>query len=246
MYKNILLTGCTQGLGKFLCEEFYNSGYKIIGIDIKSEKDIDNDFFNMLEGYFQIDLREIYKINETINNILKVYHIDILINNAGIKSFKIFSEFSNKEIDDIFFVNTIAPIKIIHAILPYFIKNKHGKIINISSNAAFQGYKTGSIYGSSKLALLNFTESIGKELYGSGVTINTICPSTIITKEFLIKYPNERTNRNLILPKSVFKKIVKIISSNQNGKIIPIIPFKTKIKYLFVNVFKNLKYIINE
>ena len=105
-------------------------------------------------------------------------------------------------------------------------KNGFGRIINISSISAYKVYDTGSLYCSSKRALIAFTEALGKELepLNGSVTVNAICPDSFsrIDGTGLKNYD--------LITGSVLADIERIIKSRSNGTTISVFTFKHKIR----------------
>lgn len=239
MKKNILITGCSRGLGKYLVNCFPTDKFNIIGIGLKNESKIEPEIINKLTNYYCFNLRDIDKIPILVQKIINGNnHIDILINNAGLKYFKIFKDINVEDFEKVFKVNFFAPIVLIKELLPEMIKRKSGKIINISSNAAIRGYSKGTLYCSSKSALLKFSQALSEEIEGTGVSILTICPSTLSTDEYLDKYPNVKKNK-LVSPKRIYKIIKNEINTSRNKSLLIITP-KMKLKYIVKNITRSI------
>ena len=230
----ILITGIKQGLGRYLALEFKKQNYanSIIGVDKISKKELKREISDIIDQYYEVDLSDIDSSLNTFNNIIKKNkNIDVVINNAGIKLFDNFKKLNQYDIINAFRVNTVLPVLINQLFLNEL---EYIRIINISSNAGFQGYPTGSVYCSSKAALIKFTEAISKET-GSNQYVYTLCPSTIATKEYLKQFP-EKNNSKLIAPEKVFSKIIKLIDGNAKSRVVPMISHKDKIKYILYDL----------
>jgi short-subunit dehydrogenase len=241
----VLITGIAQGLGKYLAIELSKRNHIVIGVDIFEKEILDSQIFKVLNYYYKTDLSEFGDIKKLVEIIIsECGRIDILINNAGIKSFKLISDYKIDEIDYVFKVNTIAPIILIQQVLNHMEKNGFGRIINISSNASFHGYKTGSIYCSSKASLNLFTQAIKSEITGNNITINSICPATIATEEYISTHKNIRLSK-FVRPVDVLSTVERIIHSDLNGCLIPLISFKEKLKYFYMDVVKHFNWFMN-
>jgi NAD(P)-dependent dehydrogenase (short-subunit alcohol dehydrogenase family) len=239
----VLLTGVSQGLGLYLCKELIKHNFKIIGIDLPDKNKLSPDLLKILTNYYSFDLSNTIAISKLINEIISENgNIHILINNAGIKSFKQLTAYSDEEYCKVVNVNFLAPVMLAKQLLPSMDKQEYGRIINIASNAGFEGYRTGSAYCSTKGALHLFTQAVAQEL-SKGITINTISPSTIATAEHIKSHPGINPG-NLISPQKIASIIMKIIDGDLNGRVIPVIDFKTKIKYLLGNIRQNLYWLI--
>jgi short-subunit dehydrogenase len=102
--------------------------------------------------------------------------VDILVNNAG---FGLYGEFTKTDLEretDMIRVNIIALTKLCKLYLPKMIKKRSGKILNLSSTAAFQPGPLMAVYYATKAYVLHFSEGISEELIGSGVSVTALCP----------------------------------------------------------------------
>lgn len=232
----ILITGVNQGLGKFLVHGIKSTIAEtmIIGIDILENDKLNPQVKESLHSYYQADLSAIEPTLSILEEIINDHpNIDVVINNAGHKVFKNFNDFSARLILDTYNINTLVPILINH----YFLSEQTKiKLINISSNAGFKGYKGGSIYCSTKGSLIQFTEAVIAEL-NSVQHVYTLCPSTIITEEFLNEHKNIN-KKKYIKPQQILDIILKIITHEVKSGVIPIIFFKQKVKYILSNFLK--------
>jgi len=240
--KMVLLTGVAQGLGLYLCRELKSHGFNITGIDIHDTENLLPELQAILTNYYAYDLSETAGIPGLIRQIISENgNIDILINNAGIKSFRLLTEYSDDEFRKVIDVNFIAPVLLTKQLIPLMMEQQYGRIINIASNAGFEGYKTGSAYCSSKGAMHLFTQAVAAELKNN-ITINTISPSTIATAEYIKSKPGIEPSR-FISPQQVSAMIFKIIYSGVNGKVFPVINFKSRIRYFAADLRKHLYWI---
>jgi len=238
-FNTVLVTGVAHGLGLFMCRELKGHGFNIIGIDICAAENLSPEIHSVLTGYYSFDLSQAAGIPKLISRIVSENGaIHILINNAGLKSFRLLSEYSDDEFRKVIDVNFIAPVILAKQLIPVMYKQKFGRIINIASNAGFEGYKTGSAYCSSKGALHLFTQAVAPEL-SNNVTINAISPSTIAIPEFSILNPGIDPGK-FISPQQIFSLILKLIGSGMNGKVLPVINLKSRLKYFIGDLRKHL------
>lgn len=177
----VLITGGASGLGKDIAE-FLLDQHKVYIFDILPGEAVDKDYLNRLSGYYQVDLSNITSLTEVFNTFLSEVdsQIDILINNACPRKFDYFQKFKVEEIVNMIDAGLSASLLLTNLCLQIMDKKGFGRIINISSASALEGYSKGSIYCSIKMALIVFHESISKELsqLGKNITITTICPDS--------------------------------------------------------------------
>ena len=168
--KKALITGGTRGIGKSIVEELKKK-YTVYYTGKK---------YRNIKNYFQLDLSDTRSVNCFIKDSSKI-NFDILVNNAGINNIKHFDTFSSKEIQEMLNINLINLILITKVLLKNMIKNKWGRIINISSIWGVNPCKKRSIYSITKSALISFSKSLAIEYGRYNINSNSISPGFILT-----------------------------------------------------------------
>ena len=180
MTKTALVTGAASGLGFELALLLAKDGCKLILVDIDSE--------NLakvkaeLERDFKIEVTTLAKdlslpnIAQDIMDDLNNPRIDVLINNAGFGLFGSFADTDWERESAMLHVHIMTATHLTKLVLDGMVKRGSGKILNMSSLAAFQPGPLMSIYYASKGYMLSFSEAISNELKGSGVTVTALCP----------------------------------------------------------------------
>ena len=107
--------------------------------------------------------------------------VDVLVNNAGIAQFKLFSDIKEEEWDKMFDVNVKGMFNCTQAAIPFMIHKKSGKVINISSIWGIAGASCEVHYSASKAAVIGFTKALSKELGPSGICVNCVAPGVVKT-----------------------------------------------------------------
>ena len=180
MTKTALITGAASGLGYELSLLLANDSYNLFLVDIVGDKlqlvkEEINKANNCKVDVLVKDLsmpNVAVEIFEAIKNV----SIDVLVNNAGFGLFGSFNNTAwNRELDMIH-VHVITSTHLTKLLLDGMIKRGSGKILNISSLAAFQPGPLMAIYYASKSYLLSFSEAIANELKETGVTVTVLCP----------------------------------------------------------------------
>lgn len=173
MGKRVLITGGNKGIGLALTDKFVKNGYDVIVLG----RDFQNfELSDVLK--VQFDLNEIERIKEIAEEI---GDIDILINNAGIDRKRPYYDYPKEDVERILNVNLKAPIALINAYLPSFIKRHEGRVVNVASQAAEVGH-TDIWYGITKAGLVNVTKSFASIVGGEGVVINAVAPGPVATE----------------------------------------------------------------
>jgi 2-hydroxycyclohexanecarboxyl-CoA dehydrogenase len=110
--------------------------------------------------------------------------VSILVNNAGFDIFKPFLQTSPAEWERLIAVNLTGALHMHHAVLPGMADRKHGRIINIASDAARVGSTGEAVYAACKAALLGLTKTLAREHARDGITLNVVCPGPTDTNLF--------------------------------------------------------------
>lgn len=239
-YKIILITGGSKGLGFELTKFFAGRGHKIIVLDQNYFTETISEELSKYISFYKIDLSELKELENLIEEIIETFgQIDVLINNAAIKNFKFFDEFTSNEIYKINSVNFLVPVLLSNILINRIKENASFRIINISSASGFWGYRYGTLYCSTKGAIIRFTEALADDIEknNKNITANVICPYSFSTIE-----GKSLPNYDYIV-KNIIKWCVKIISSNVNGKVVYIGKPKNKI-FEFVRSIKRFFQII--
>ena len=130
--------------------------------------------------------------------------VDVLVNNAGTQ---VYGEFADADLDEqlaLIQVNTTALIALTHLLLPGMVRRGRGRILNVGSTGSFAPGPLNAVYCATKAAVLSFSEAIGAELAGTGVTVTALCPGATNTA-FITRHgmQNVRIFRHTMAPKPV-------------------------------------------
>ena len=179
--KTALVTGASRGIGKTIAIMLAKNGVKVIGV-ATSKKSLESIEYieNILP--FCCDISDEKSIEKLYSFAKKNANaIDILVNNAGIHMDNILLRMKTDEWHKVLDVNLNGPFYLTKILLKDMIKNKNGRIINISSISGTDGNKGQSNYSASKGGLLAFTKSLSKEVARRNITVNCIAPGVIET-----------------------------------------------------------------
>ena len=180
-----LITGAGRGIGKTIALKLAVSGADIILADMSPEMD---DVRKEIEGMnrkcltFQVDVTDLEAIYAMVNNIIEeLGEIHILVNNAGITQDNLFMRMKPEQWSKVIDVNLNGVFNVTKAVIRSMVKQRYGKIINISSVVGFSGNPGQVNYSSTKSALVGFTKSLAREVGTRGVTVNAVAPGFIDT-----------------------------------------------------------------
>ena len=176
---NVFISGASRGIGKSIANYFAENDYKVIGTS-RNDFEFDNKSENLIPIKLDITSRD--DVKKCFNDLKsKDLLPDILINNAGITSDQLFLKMKDDDWDNVIATNLTGTYNLTKIFIKNMIKNKNGRIINISSVAGLMGNPGQVNYASSKSALNGFTKSLAKEIGSRNITVNSIAPGFIDT-----------------------------------------------------------------
>jgi len=184
--KVAIITGAGQGIGKEIALTFAKEGAKIVVTDITGkEKEVAKEIKKMGRKAIavKVDVSKMEDAKKMAEETLKAFgRIDILVNNAGIYPFKPFVEMTESDWDKVINVNLKGTFNCTKAVVETMIKQKYGKIINITSIAGtVVGFPQLTHYCASKAGITGFTRALALELAPYGINVNAIAPGPIET-----------------------------------------------------------------
>lgn len=192
MRKVVFITGGASGLGEHLALSFANEGYNLVITYNNSKnnadklKNIINDKYKVDVLILKCDLANEEMICECVDKAIKYFKkIDILVNNAAVEYNLEFSDKTKEMFMHTLEINLVGTFLISRKIAEEMYNNKSGKIINISSNNAFDKFDPTTLeYDASKAALISMTHNFAKQ-YAPYINVNAIAPGWIMTDKIL-------------------------------------------------------------
>lgn len=227
MNKVVLVTGSSRGIGKAIVTDFAEKGYNVV-INYRKEENEANKLKEILESKYNIEAltirADVSNENEVKNMVQQIVDkfgkIDVLVNNAGIAIDK---EFENRTVEDwqiTLNTNLIAPFLVSKYVGNEMLKNKKGKIINISSTNGINAFFPTSIdYDASKAALINLTHNLAIQ-FAPDINVNCVAPGWVNTdmnkklpKELIEEETSKIYKRRFAEPSEI-AKIVTFLASD--------------------------------
>lgn len=188
MSKVAFITGGTRGIGKQIAITLAKDGYDI-AINYRKENDdlenIKNEIEKTNAKFLAVkgDVTDFDSTQQMVNDIIKEYgKIDVLVNNAGITKDTLLVRMKKEEFEDVIDVNLIGTFNITKNVIPYMIKQRKGRIINISSVVGISGNAGQTNYSASKAGIIGFTKSLAKEVGSRNILVNAVAPGFIETQ----------------------------------------------------------------
>lgn len=177
--RTALVTGASRGIGRECAAELSQAGYRVYAVWHKSREAAMELADETGCIPLQCDVRSTPAVTELINSI--VPGVDILVNCAGISEQACLQDITEEMWDNMFDVSVKSVYSTCHAALPYMVRQKWGRIINISSMWGQVGASCEVHYSAAKAAVIGFTKALAKETGLSGITVNCIAPGVIDT-----------------------------------------------------------------
>ena len=217
--RNIFISGASRGIGKSMARHFAKSNFNVVGTSRNNFK-FDDDLENLLP--LKLDVTSRNDVKDCFDELKSKNLLpDILINNAGITADQLFLRMSDDDWDNVINTNLTGTFNLTKIFLKNMIKNKFGRIINISSISGLMGNPGQVNYSSSKAALNGFTKSLAKEVGSRNITVNCVAPGFIDTDMTSYIGDNERNEILKQIPLNKFgspediSKLVMFLMSDE-------------------------------
>jgi len=180
--KKILITGATGGIGNSLVEKFYNLGSSIMATGTNEDKlnNLKKKFSSIQVEKFKLDEHD--KIEKFIENVnSRLDGLDVLVNNAGIALDNLSLRLTEENWKKVLDINLTSSFLMCKCAIKKMLKNKSGKIINITSIVGHTGNLGQSNYAASKAGIVAFSKSLAIEYARKNININCVSPGFIKT-----------------------------------------------------------------
>ncbi len=181
--KKVLVTGSTGGIGQALVKKFVSLNAKVLATGTRNEKLdlLKKEYPNI--NILKFDISDHAKIEEFIENVFsQLSGLDILINNAGINMDNLSLRMKDEEWKKVIDVNLGSTFLLSKAAIKKMLKNKYGRIVNITSIVGHTGNLGQSNYAASKAGIIGMTKSLAIEYAKKNITLNCVSPGFIQTR----------------------------------------------------------------
>ena len=180
--KNILITGASGGIGNELVRKFVSLGGNVLGSGTKTEK------LDLLKKRYpnikvkRFDMAEHQRVEEFIDNVsLELGGLDILINNAGTNMDNLSLRMKDDEWKKVIDINLTSTFLLSKYAIKKMLKNKYGRIVNITSVVGHTGNLGQSNYAASKAGIIGMSKSLAIEYAKKNITVNCVSPGFIVS-----------------------------------------------------------------
>lgn len=185
--KVAIVTGASKGIGKAIAINFAKEGARVV-VNYRSDDSGAQEVINEIEKnggtgiLHKGDVSNFSVAEEMVKFCIEKFgKLDILVNNAGITKDTLLLRMKEEDFDNVINVNLKGSFNCVKHAAPFMIKQKYGKILNISSVIGLIGNAGQINYAASKAGVIGMTKSLAKELGGRGINVNAIAPGFIET-----------------------------------------------------------------
>ena len=185
--KIALVTGGSRGIGRAIALRLAGMGAKV-AINYVSNRDAAQEVVDAIVamggegGHYKFDVADAGAVNESVAQILEDYdRVDILVNNAGITRDGLLMKMKAESWDQVLDTNLKGAFNCIKAVNRSMMKQRWGRIVNISSVIGFLGNAGQANYAAAKAGLTGLTRSVARELASRNITVNGVAPGYIDT-----------------------------------------------------------------
>ncbi len=198
--KVAVVTGAAQGIGKAIAELLARRGAQVAVADLNLEKaqataQAITDSTGCRAIAVHVNVADSASAQAMVDRVMQEFgRIDILVNNAGTTRDNLIVRISDADWDLVLGVNLKGAFNCSKAVVRSMMKQRYGRIINISSVSGLAGQAGQTNYSSSKAGLIGFTKALAKEVGSRGITVNAVAPGfvpTDLTSEILVKVQDE-------------------------------------------------------
>ncbi len=184
--KVALVTGGAQGIGKAIAVKLAQQGADVaiadVNIDLAQTVLTEMKSWGVTVVAFKVDVSDSSQVEELIKKVMERFSsLDILINNAGITRDALLIRTTEENWDQVMKVNLKGAFNLTKSAAKVMIKQKSGRIVNITSVIGLMGNVGQAGYATSKAGLVGLTKTTAKELAGRGITVNAVAPGYIQT-----------------------------------------------------------------
>ena len=211
MDKCALITGATRGIGKQIAITLAKQGYNIALNYRKENEELENTKKEIEEIGVQViavkgDVANFEDCENFVKQVIERFgQMDVLVNNAGITKDMLLMRMKKEDFEQVIDTNLVGTFNVTKNVVPYMMKARSGRIINISSVVGISGNAGQTNYSASKAGIIGFTKSLAKEIASRNILVNAVAPGFI------------ETNMTDVLKDDVKQEIAKNIPLKRMG-----------------------------
>ena len=185
----VVITGGSKGIGRSIALKFADEGADMVIVHYDPDESAANDTLNLIKKHgahaesHRVDVSNYGDTSDLIDGILSKFgQVDVLINNAGITRDTFLMRMSEKDWDAVLNVNLKSVFNCTQVVIRSMLKQRRGRIVNISSVVGQIGNIGQANYAASKAGIMGFTKTVAREAAPRGITVNAVAPGFINTE----------------------------------------------------------------
>lgn len=231
MNKVAFITGGTRGIGRQIAMTLAKAGYDI-AVNYRTE----NEDLTITKSEIEKCNVKCLPVQGDVSNfedgenmvkqvIEQLGRVDVLVNNAGITKDTLLMRMKKEDFEDVLQVNLVGTFNVTKSVIPYMMKQKEGRIINLSSVVGISGNAGQANYAASKAGIIGFTKSLAKEVGSRNILVNAVAPGFIETQmtDVLKEEIKEEIKKTIPLKRmgtvEDVANVVKFLASNESSYI---------------------------
>jgi 3-oxoacyl-[acyl-carrier protein] reductase len=182
----VIVTGASRGIGRSIAVTLAKAGANVV-VNYRNSKEAADEVVDTIRSFgskaiaVQADVTKPEDVERLVAAACEIGPLRVLVNNAGIARSRLLLDTSLEEWDELMRSNLTAPFLCSKAVLPHMIRQRYGRIINISSIWGIAGGSYEVAYSASKGGIIALTKALAKEVGPSGITVNAVAPGAIET-----------------------------------------------------------------
>ena len=202
MSRVAVVTGATRGIGRATAEHLAGVGWTV-AVGYRSDEAAAKETLACLEALgtpglaVYLDTTDEASVTEAFRRVTgEVGNVTGLVNNAGFSQDGLLLKYSMETYDKVMATNVRGAFLCARAAMRGMLREKFGRIVNMSSAVALHGNAGQTVYAASKTALLGLTKSLAREIGSKGITVNAVCPGLVDTE--MTSYLDDRARSNYL------------------------------------------------
>lgn len=213
-----VVTGGTRGIGRAIAEGLAKNGVNLIvagrNLDAASETAASLAAYGVKALGIKLDVSNAEEVEKAFEEILKEFHkIDILINNAGITKDGLLLRMREEAWDSVIDINLKGVFLCSREVMKDMAKQRYGRIVNITSVAAFMGNPGQANYSASKAGIVGFTKTVAREYANRGITVNAVAPGFIQTAMTDVLHDKVKEEMKRLIPLGRFGTVEDVANA---------------------------------
>ncbi|MGI6712575.1 MAG: 3-oxoacyl-[acyl-carrier-protein] reductase [Bacillota bacterium] len=230
--KVAIITGASQGIGRAVALELAKNGARVVVnyVDFAGCREQAKEVVSLVSQMggkaleLEADVKDLVQVEMMVQKVVEYFgRIDILVNNAGITRDNLLVRMKENEWDDVIATNLKGTYNCCKSVLKIMMKQKYGKIVNVSSVVGLMGNAGQVNYAASKAGVIGLTKSLAKEVAGRSINVNAVAPGFISTAMTEVLSPNARESlikhiplQRLGKPEDVAQLILFLVSDKSS------------------------------